>query len=168
MWFDCFFGLHWMHFCLDPSLSLWQHWLQLSAIGETDKEMHPNCCLFPCIFLSPPYNSPLGRAVKLEYWIWQKAYDNIDNTYVGSISTQNKITKNRNLKQFQMNDAFSCCLMDPDFRASFSLELVVEVFPCSQWLGKDEGSGRIAPPLPSVTFPPFCHRQYQSEGSLGC
>ena len=28
--------------------------------GETDKEMHPNYCLFPCNFISPACNLPLG------------------------------------------------------------------------------------------------------------
>ena len=43
-----------------------------------------------------------------------------------------------------MNDAFSCCLMDPDFRASFSLELVVEVSHALNGLGrmKDQGGWR--------------------------
>ena len=159
MWFDCF-GAG-MHFCVDPSLSPRAKLAsaQWGGDGETDKEMHPNYCLFPCNFISPACNLPLG------------------SLKIGTLNMILICEHHFYPARLQKTDTSTNLRWRMPFHVVWWWILIfVRVSQISRWWNfpmlsmatKDEGSG-MAPSLSSsITFPPFCRLQYRSKGCLGC
>ena len=153
LWFDCF-GAGDALLCQSLFIST----AKIGFNSETDKEMHPNYCLFPCNFISPPCNLPFGSSktgsLNMTGWMILICEQHFYSTRLQKL-TPSPI----------WDEGCFVTLVDGSW---FSCEFLISWwwnFPMLSMATKDEGSGMAPPQSSSVTFPPFCH---QSEGDLGC